>query len=169
MVARTFTMATQRLCILLALTFAAAAVILLPAGPARAASTAAYDGQLLSHTNSARGSHHVHRIRSSKRLTAIAQKWAQHLARMGSLEHNPSLPGLVQGQCPRWTSIGENIGDEASSSPAKLFRDYMRDPAHRANLLASSYTQVGIATVTAKRHGHRMHYNVIDFANNCSS
>jgi uncharacterized protein YkwD len=146
----------------------ATAVVVLPAGLAQAMSSERYDGGLLAHTNSARGSRQLHQFRSSKKLAAIAHKWAKHLARTGSLEHDPNLASLVQAGCPHWTAIGENIAAEASGSPKKLFRSYMGDAAHRDNMLGG-YTQVGIATVTAKRHGHRTHYNVIDFANHCPS
>jgi uncharacterized protein YkwD len=89
--------------------------------------------------------------RSSRRLSALAvhaeltrhaQSWAEHLAARGSLAHS-DLRGAASGS---WSRMGENVG--VSSSVDAVHHLFMHSASHRAHILSSGYTHVGIGTAT---------------------
>jgi uncharacterized protein YkwD len=128
-----------------------------------------YDRSLLIDVNSARTRANRHHYAMNTRLRGIALRWAQHLADVGALEHNPNLVREVTKACPHWTSLGENVGEAGGSRPRSLFSAYMHSPEHKANILDRQYTVIGIETVTVARHGVTQQWNVMDFANHCGS
>jgi uncharacterized protein YkwD len=69
---------------------------------------------------------------------AKAQRWAEKLARENRLYHSQ----LKDGFGPGWCSLGENVG-YGPSVPA-IEDAYMASPGHRANILASKWTGVGV-------------------------
>jgi len=73
-------------------------------------------------------------------LTAVADQWAAHMAADQTLEHNPDLTGEVAN----WDGLGENVG--FGPSEAALMAAYIASPAHLANLVSPSYTEVGFGT-----------------------
>lgn len=72
-------------------------------------------------------------------LNAVAQAWSQNMASSGSLAHNPNLSGQVSGG---WRMIGENVG--YGGSELSVHNALMASAPHRANILNTGYTQVGI-------------------------
>jgi len=158
-----------------ALAIAATAVTTLAGAPATAAAGSQsrqmrhYDSGLLKDTNSVRAEYGTHDYRANHKLWRISHAYAEHLAATGQLVHNPNLESEVSRACPDWTSLGENIGVSTGggSGAHQMFEAYMHSPPHRANLLDSSYRQVGIATVKVTRHGKVQKWNVMDFANHC--
>ncbi|MHB1738461.1 MAG: CAP domain-containing protein [Actinomycetes bacterium] len=75
-------------------------------------------------------------------LAAVALAWAEHMATDGVLGHNPGLRTQVTG----WVWVGENVG--YGPSWQAIESAYLSSPPHRANILDTHYTQVGIAVVT---------------------
>jgi uncharacterized protein YkwD len=69
---------------------------------------------------------------------AKAQAWAEKLARDGALSHSSLSQGLTQ--C--WTGVGENVAMAPSVAQAEQI--LMADPPHRANILGSRWTAVGV-------------------------
>lgn len=66
------------------------------------------------------------------------------MASSGELYHNPNLGGEVGG----WSRIGENVafaGDWRSAHQV-----LMNSPDHRAQILDSGYTQMGVGTAVGK-------------------
>ena len=98
------------------------------------------DAQFVSATNSARGAHGLARYAVASDLTAVARRWAAHMAARHELAHNPSFASEV---CC-WSQLGENVGEGASVS--QIQRAFMASYEHRANILSRSYIQVGIGT-----------------------
>ena len=98
------------------------------------------EGQFISDTNSARADHGLRPYAVESDLTSVARRWAEHMARNNSLEHNPSYSSQV---CC-WSSIGENVGE--GSSESSIQQAFMSSAPHRDNILSSSFTQVGIGT-----------------------
>jgi len=70
-------------------------------------------------------------------LNEKAQAWAEHLARIGRLEHSH----LPQGTRPGWRKLGENVG--RGPSIAAVHQGFMGSPGHRANVLDPSFTHMG--------------------------
>jgi uncharacterized protein YkwD len=115
-----------------------AGVLVATTGTAQASSAGAF----VSDTNSARASHGLSSYSVASDLTSIAQQHAAWMARNGSLSHNSSLGSDV---CC-WRSIGENVGE--GSSESQVQNAFMNSSAHRANILSSAFTQIGVGTAT---------------------
>lgn len=70
-------------------------------------------------------------------LSVKAQRWAEYLARRGSLVHS----NLSSGISYRWKSLGENVG--YGSTIAKVHQGYRRSSGHRANILSPKFNYIG--------------------------
>jgi hypothetical protein len=92
--------------------------------------------------NAERQAHGLKPYAVASDLTAVARRHSQEMADKQSLYHNPNLGSEVAN----WQVVGENVGDGGSVD--SIHQAFMDSPAHRANILAKDYTQVGIGTVT---------------------
>ena len=120
-----------------------------------------FDQNLLADMNRARASRGMRRLVLVAGTTDIAHHWSCHMAAYRVLAHNPNLrEALATHGSIAWTTYGENIGRQASGYRAyHLFRRYMSDPSHRANILDRSFRYVG---VWSKRSAGRR-WNTTDF------
>ena len=123
---------------LLAVAVAAATFTGLATATSAAASTGGDESGFVASVNAARRSAGRPTYDVSSDLTSVARRWAQTMASSGSLRHNPNLAGQVSG----WRFVGENVG--VGYDVGGLHRAFMASPAHRANVLDSDFTQVGI-------------------------
>jgi hypothetical protein len=115
------------------------AVVLLPgtafAGP--------NEGDIFSAVNAARANAGLPAYAYAGDLTAAARGQAERMAASGELYHNPDLTNEVAG----WSRIGENVayaGNWRSAHEA-----LMNSPEHRAQILDSGYTQMGVGTAVS--------------------
>ena len=113
----------------------------LATGSAHAAPAGASSGQFVSLTNSARSNHGVHSLASSGDLSSIAQRQAQRMADKGQLFHNPNLAS----EAHNWQKLGENVGYGPDAQT--IHNAFMNSPPHRANILDSDFTQIGVGVV----------------------
>lgn len=112
-------------------------------GVAGASSAAASDaGTFVSSINAARRSAGLSALSSSSALSAVARSWAASMAAAQHLAHNPRLTSQVSS----WRLLGENVGTGGSATA--IHRAFMGSPAHRANILSSRYSQVGVGVVS---------------------
>jgi uncharacterized protein YkwD len=120
-----------------------------------------FDQTLLRDVNDARATRGLRRLALVAGTTDVAHHWSCHMAGYHVLAHNPNLRrALERHGSINWTTYGENIASQASAYGANhLFRRYMRDPAHRANILNRSFRYVG---VWSKRSSGRR-WNTTDF------
>ena len=126
-----------------------------------------FDQRLLVRANHARSRHDVTPLQMNNKLWKIAHAWAQHMARTGTLQHNPRLQTKISRKCPRWHHFGENVAYTLNRGNKRMFRAYMHSPGHRANILDHHFHQVGIATVKVVHHHDVKEWNVMDFADRC--
>ena len=110
--------------------------------------TAAFAGpnesDIFSAVNSARASAGLPGYAYAGDLAAAARGQAERMASSGELYHNPNLGSEVGG----WSRIGENVayaGDWRSAHQV-----LMNSPSHRAQILDSGYTQMGVGTAVAQ-------------------
>ena len=75
-------------------------------------------------------------------LAAVAARHSERMAERNTLYHNPNLGSEVRG----WQVVGENVGQGGSVDT--IHAAFMDSPAHRANILATDYTEIGVGTVT---------------------
>jgi hypothetical protein len=96
---------------------------------------------LVAMLNSERAAHGLPSLAVSGDLTAAARAQASRMAASRTLAHTPNLGGAV---CC-WSTVGENVGE--GPTPSSVESAFMRSTEHRANILSSAYTQVGIGAV----------------------
>jgi hypothetical protein len=75
-------------------------------------------------------------------LNDIAEAWSKHMSDTNNLYHNPNVVTEVQQKCGSWTSLAENVAFGGSSS--SIFSGFMSSTGHKANILNTKYTRVGI-------------------------
>jgi len=112
--------------------------LVLAAAPANASSEA-YD--FLSRVNASRQAHGLKPLTMKSDLVSVAAGWTQHMADNNALAHNPNLTTQVKN----WQAVGENVG--VGPTVKDIEDAFMASTHHRENILDSSYTEVGIATV----------------------
>ena len=119
------------------------AMLVLGAATARPAGASTTEAAVTSKINAARANHGRHRLTTRSDLVAVARGQAQRMASRNTLYHNPSLAQQVRNF--RW--VGENVGYGPSVSAVHLA--FMASPGHKANVLDSDYTEVGVGAVWA--------------------
>jgi len=131
------------------------------AGASSTPSLSTFDTRLLHYINDARTARGMRALRAVAGTTDVAHHWSCHLASSSYLSHDANLVAALDTHgSALWTTYGENVGLQATAYTARdLFRSYMNDPAHRANILDPAFRYVGIWT---KRHNGRR-WNTIDF------
>jgi hypothetical protein len=111
-------------------------VALLSMSPASASD----ESEFVAYTNSARASHGVPAYAVRYDLTAVARRQAARMAAGRQIYHNPNLSSEVSN----WRALGENVGEGPSVSSIQTA--FMNSSSHRANILSTTYTEVGIGT-----------------------
>jgi len=119
------------------------AALLTAVTTAVAPSAGADGGGFVSSINSARASAGLPPLASRGDLASVAASWAQQMASSGELAHNPGLRGQVSG----WRYVGENVG--VGPTVGDVHAAFMGSSAHRANILDTDYTEVGVGTAEA--------------------
>jgi Cysteine-rich secretory protein family len=107
------------------------------------AAAASPSGDLATATNQARAAAGLPALQLDASLSAVAQSWASHLAATNALAHNPAL----RSQITNWTVLGENVG--MAGDIASVQQAFMNSAPHRANILDSRYTQMGVGSATS--------------------
>jgi uncharacterized protein YkwD len=92
-------------------------------------------------TNAQRADQGRVQLRETGCLTRIAEQWARHLARSGSLVHQDLRP--ISRRCGL-SMVGENIAVGYPSGRAVVNRGWMHSDGHRANILRREYRLMGI-------------------------
>lgn len=98
------------------------------------------EGGFHSRINAERAERGQHTLTWSEELAVVARRHANRMADEGNLYHNPNLRSDVDN----WEVVGENVG--YGPSVEELHQAFMNSSSHRANILDTSYTQVGVGT-----------------------
>jgi uncharacterized protein YkwD len=122
----------------LALALAAVLTGTLTAAPAGA--TTAEDS-LTARLNGARSDQGLPSLATRSDLVAVARAQATRMADSGTLYHNPNLTTDVAN----WRWVGENVGYGPDVQTVHVA--FMNSDAHRANILDTDFTEVGIGVV----------------------
>ena len=115
----------------------------LAAAAAPAAATTSVEQSFITDLNQARTAHGHRALLVRADLETVARAQASRMAHTNTLYHNPNLTTEVT----HWAWVGENVGygpDEPTVHAA-----FMASPPHRANILDTDYTEIGIGVVTA--------------------
>lgn len=102
-----------------------------------------YADRVLSLTNRERTSRGLRALSFSGCADGYADSWARSLAKTGVLAHQPLAP--ILSAC-RARAVGENVA-YGNHTPEQLVQRWMASPGHRANILNSGFTHVGVGDV----------------------
>ena len=122
----------------LALALAAVLTGALTAAPASATTT---EDSLTARLNGARSDQGLPSLAPRSDLVAVARAQATRMADSGTLYHNPNLTTDVAN----WRWVGENVGYGPDVQTVHVA--FMNSDAHRANILDTDFTEVGIGVV----------------------
>lgn len=133
----------------------------------RAIQQSAFDAEMIKLVNQARKQGGLPALKEAKGLTTLAVTWANTMLKENKLYHMPS--GLTRAQksgAANLTTWGENVGRGPIRMSAKqLFDAYWNSPGHRANIMSSKYSYIGMGTV----QGASMAYNAMEFTDKVES
>jgi uncharacterized protein YkwD len=124
-----------------------------------ASEPAGYETVLLREINEVRAHHGLPELRSSSALTAAAEHHSRQMAARGFFEHDSPDGSAFWKRVERYYpsrgssywSVGENLAyGSPSLSAGGAVRAWMDSPGHRANLLSSTWREVGLAAVHAE-------------------
>ncbi len=123
----------------------AAAFLALPGilgGFTPAFATTANDSCFISAINSARAGNGLGALGVNSALESIATTWTQSMVAAQVLSHNLNLPNVAPSD---WVNLGENVGEGPSCDA--IATAFMNSPEHRANILDTAYSVVGVGVV----------------------
>ena len=114
---------------------------LLPPLAHTAYADAGLESGFISAANEARAAHGLPALAVAGDLTSAARSHSRVMGDAKNLHHNPNLGSSVGG----WQKLGENVG--RGPSVGAIHRALMDSPSHRANILGSDWTQIGVGVV----------------------
>ena len=91
----------------------------------------AVERQIIERTNRERERHGLPKLAVDGRLMKSARRHTAWMARSMVLQHTSA-------------AVGENIA-QGQGSATEAVQDWMNSPGHRANILSSSYSRIGVA------------------------
>ena len=142
--------------------------------PAAAQEAAHVEKLIVDATNAFRKAEGRQGVRRDAKLSAVAQSFADYMARTGRFEHDAD--GRQPGDRARqagyaWCFIAENIAYEYRTKPftsqelaAAFVADWKGSSGHRRNMLSRDAVDIGVAIARA-RNGH--YYAVQMFGRRC--
>ena len=98
----------------------------------------------LGHLNALRSQHGLAALSPASDLTSVATVHSNLMAAQGTIFHNAAL----RSQISNWQTLGENVG--MGGSAASIDDAFDASPAHYANEINATYTQVGIGVATGQ-------------------
>lgn len=122
-----------------------------PAAPSASAALGNYEQQVVDLVNKERASAGLPALKVNTKLAAVAEKKAEDLRDKNYFDHQSPTYGspfdMMKQFGITYTSAGENIA-KGQKTPQEVMNGWMNSPGHRANILNSSYTEIGVGYVT---------------------
>lgn len=113
-----------------------------------AADSSQYAQQVLDLVNQERTNAGLQSLSMSSGLSNVAMAKAQDMYDNNYFDHQSPTYGspfdMMKSFGITYNSAGENIA-KGQTSPAEVMNQWMNSPGHRANILNTGYTQIGIA------------------------
>lgn len=111
--------------------------------------------------NASRRSRGKHNLTPNRLMNQRAQGWAQHLASCQCLEHRAGPYGAPGG----WCAAAENVGRSGNGGQlGALHFAFMRSSGHRANILNSRWTAVGVGVARDRAGEYFVVHAFADFS-----
>lgn len=111
----------------------------------------AYEQQVVDLANKERAAAGLSALKVNTKLAGMAEKKAEDLRDNHYFDHNSPVYGspfdMMRQFGISYQSAGENIA-KGQRTPEEVMNGWMNSPGHRANILNSSYTEIGVGYVT---------------------
>ncbi len=117
-------------------------LVTIPFG-ALASADAGAEADFASRANGARAGRGLDGLSANSELTSVARRWSQRMANDNRLSHNSNLSNEVSQD---WERLGENVG--VGATVEDVHNAFMNSASHRANILDSGFTHLGVGVVT---------------------
>lgn len=136
------------------------------AAPAQAAtlSVSQYEARIAALVNQSRADAGLPPLVVSASVSSVARAWSGKMASSDSFVHNPSYANQMPSG---WTAAAENIAYGAVTTGQYLadtiHANLMASAGHRANILNSSYTHLGVGVAFVTRGGFNYVYVTENF------
>ncbi|MEK8126709.1 CAP domain-containing protein [Paenibacillus filicis] len=112
------------------------------------ADSSQYAQQVLDLVNQERSKAGLNAVSMNSELSKVAMAKAQDMYNNNYFDHQSPTYGspfdMMKSYGISYSTAGENIAN-GQSSPTEVMDQWMNSPGHRANILNTSYTQIGIA------------------------
>ncbi len=119
-----------------------------------AASFGSYEQQVVDLVNKERAAVRLPALKVNSQLSAVAEKKAEDLRDKNYFDHQSPTYGspfdMMKQFGITYTAAGENIA-RGQKTPKEVMNGWMNSPGHRANILNSSFTEIGVGYVTDSR------------------
>ena len=102
-----------------------------------------YEARIVTLVNAERAKAGLRPLALSSCADRFAEEWSARMATTGTFAHRPDLGALLSSCSAR--GVGENIA-YGNVSADEMMRMWMNSPGHRANILAPSFTHIGVGT-----------------------
>jgi uncharacterized protein YkwD len=133
----------------------AAAIALVVAAPAQAATLSPAERSLLQEINRVRAAHGAPPLRVDDRLQRAARAHSVDMMRRGYFSHG-DFSGRLMRFGVRGTAMAENIGMGSGSygTARGLVQMWLNSPGHRANMLNPTFRRIGVGVATGTFQGY---------------
>lgn len=131
----------NRLLVLATAVLVLLAGLLVNPGGATPAHASTLESAMTADINAARAAHGLPALHVAADLVSVARSHSAAMASSHTLFHTPNLTSAI---CC-WLAVGENVGEGGSVSAVNSA--FLASAPHRANILDSRYTQVGVGIV----------------------
>ncbi|MBQ8528827.1 MAG: LysM peptidoglycan-binding domain-containing protein [Clostridia bacterium] len=122
--------------------------------PTKDSSVTAYEREVVRLVNAERAKAGLSPLEYDWELARVARYKSEDMQRLGYFSHTSPTYGspfqMMKSFGISYRSAGENIA-RGYSTPAAVVEGWMNSPGHRANILSSSFTRIGVGYV---KDGH---------------
>lgn len=126
-----------------------------PTTPAPSTGLTADEAKMVNLVNQARTGQGVKALSVNSQLVTLARRKSQDMVDKNYFSHTSPTYGspfdMMKNAGVKYSTAGENIAGAATVDSAH--QSLMNSPGHRANILNSSFTQVGIGIVSGSQYG----------------
>ena len=126
-----------------------------PANPTSSTGLTADEAKMVNLVNQARTEQGVKALTVNSQLVTLARRKSQDMVDNNYFSHTSPTYGspfdMMKSAGVKYSTAGENIAGAATTESAH--QSLMNSPGHRANILNSSFTQIGIGIASGSQYG----------------
>ncbi len=127
--------------------------------PAVSGDYAAFQKRVVELVNAERAKNGLKPLKMNAQVNKTATLKSQDMAKLGYFDHNSPTYGspfnMMKKYGISYKTAGENIA-MGQTTPEQVMKGWMNSPGHRANILRSSFTQIGVGV--AKNSSGRLYW-----------